>query len=425
MDISKLSVDEETLKLLAHVLADLTAPDPAKPWTGHELRLQVPSEQFPVPELARAALESAGFVHQRWEEKTAWRVGGQFRGRNVSFASTKFGLKAMVETDRELTPAPLPAVKLPTGVLTSIKVDLSQDPDLKAFADGFVAAVKKAARVFGDRVLGTFVSNQVDDGNVTLLNQSYRLRGAYNLFRWQGQALIDGHGNPQTRKDMAAIALRGAGFDPANPSLLLPFFLDTNVGYCLTAMASAYFSWLEHVLVLALPFTPHWDPARKPVTQVIGDSWSDKWRNALRAPGATADAEEKRVFDLLASAAEQFRNLDAHGGFGKKEQALLAHTPLGAIPARLVEGAGPIKAQVISEAPSTFPEACAVFDEVDTFLHGGPMREAFTWIEGGLQVPFNAEFRQRIREAIDAGGEAFAEEVDVFAAREDALNNFE
>ncbi len=153
VDLSKLSVNEATRKVLAHVLADFAPPDPAKPWEVHELSVPVPLEQFPIPELARAALESAGFVHQRWEEKTAWRVGGQFRGRNVSFASTKFGLKAMVETDQELTPAPVPIVKLPQGVMTSMKVDLSQDPDLQAFVDDFVAAVKKAARVFGDRVL--------------------------------------------------------------------------------------------------------------------------------------------------------------------------------------------------------------------------------------------------------------------------------
>lgn len=106
LDISKLSVDEATRKVLAHVLEDFAAPDPAKPWTEHVLRIPVPLGQFPVPELAPAALESAGFVHQRWEEKTAWCIGGQFRRRNVSFASTKFGLRAIIETDRELTPAP-------------------------------------------------------------------------------------------------------------------------------------------------------------------------------------------------------------------------------------------------------------------------------------------------------------------------------
>lgn len=425
MEISALTADAEIQKVLSHVLADFAAPDPTKPWKAHELRIRVPSEDFPVPELARAALESAGFVNHRWEEKTAWRVGGQFRERNVSFASTKLGLKAMIETDRKLAPVRKPVVKFPDGVLTSTKVNLSQEPDLQAFVDDFLSAVKQAARVFGDRVLGTLVSTQVDHGNVTLLNQSPRLRGAYNLFRWQGQALIDGHGDPQTRKDMTAIALRGAGFDPEDPSPLLRPFVDTNVGYCLTAMAAAYFSWLEHVLVLSLPFTAHWDPARKSVTQAIGDSWSDKWRSAFRAPGVPPDAEEKRVFDLLVNAAEQFRNLDAHGGFGKKEQALLAHTPMGAIPARLAEGAGAIKAQVLSEAPSTFPDACALFDEVDTFLREGPCREAFIWIDDDLQVPFNAEHRKRIRDAIDAGEEAFRAEVDVFGARQDAFANFE
>lgn len=425
MDISDLIADTDAQKILTRILADFAAPDPAKPWKAHELRIPLESKDFPVPELAKAALESAGFVNQRWEEKTAWRVGGQFRGCNVSLASTKFGLKAMVETDRELAPVREPVVNLPAGVLKTIKVDLSQEPDLQSLVDGFLAAVKKAARVFGDRVLGTFVTSQVDGGNVTLLNQSYRLRGAYNLFRWQGQALIDGHGDPQTEKDMTAIALRGAGSDPQDHSLLLRLFLDTNVGYCLTAMASAYFSWLEHVLVLALPFSAHWDPARKSVTQAIGDSWSDKWRSVLRAPGAAPNAEEEVVFDLLRKAAEQFRNLDAHGGFGKKEQALLAHTPMGAIPARLAQGAGAIKAQVLSEAPSTFPDACAVFDKVDAFVREGPLREAFIWIEEGLQVPFHAEHRQRIRDAIDAGEEAFQAEVDAFGAGQDAFANFE
>lgn len=168
----------------------------------------------------------------------------------------------------------------------------------------------------------------------------------------------------------------------------MPLFLPTNVGYCLTAMASAYFSWLEHVLVLALPFTAHWDPAEKPVTKAIGDSWSDKWRYVLREAMVAPDGEAKRIFDLLSNAAEQFRNLDAHGGFGKKEQSLLVHTPMGAIPARLAEGAGAIKATVISEAPSTFPEACDVFDNVDAYLRRGPLQEAFVWVEGGLKSRF-------------------------------------
>ncbi|MBB3045640.1 hypothetical protein [Nocardioides soli] len=426
MDITSLQPDEETQRILGHILAEFAPDDPERPWKKGELRSPVQEGDFPVPELARAALVWAGFVNQRgWDEKTAWRVGGRFRDTNVSFASTKFGLRVMVETDRQLTPTENQPFTPPPGVIASKRVDLSSDPDLAALVADFTTAVRKAAQVFGSRVLNDLVQSQVESGNVTLVNQNGRLRGAYNFFRWQGQALIDGHGDADIRQEMIDITIRAAGGDPEDNHYFLPFFNPVNVGYCLTAMASAYFSWLEHVLVLALPFTPHWDPVEKPVTKAIGDPWSDKWRYVLRDAMAAPNGDAKKTFDLLSDAAEQFRNLDAHGGFGKKEQSLLVHSPMGAIPARLAEGASAIKATVISEAPSTFPEACEVFDAVDKFLRTGPLSDAFVWIEGGLQVAFHAEHRERMREAIAQGSEAFLEEVERFAELEDRINNFE
>lgn len=425
MDISALQPDAEAERVLAHILDDFAPYDPKFPWTGGELRSPVREEDFPVPELARAALAWVGFVDQPWDEKTAWRLGGRFRGTNISFASTKFGLRVMLETDRDLTPGEQPSFNLPAGVTGSTRVDLTHHPDLRTLVDAFTAAVRRAAQLFGSRVLRELVESQVEAGNVSLMNQNGRLRGAYRFFRWQGQTLIDGHGEDEVRQDMIDIAVRAAGGDPDENSFFMPFFLPSNVGYCLTAMASAYFSWLEHVLVLALPFTAHWTPEDEPVTKAIGDSWSDKWRYVLRDAMTAPDGEAKKTFDLLSNAAEQFRNLDAHGGFGKKEQSLLVHSPMGAIPARLAEGAGAIKATVISEAPSTFPEACDAFDTVDAYLRRGPLREAFVWIEGGLQVPFHADHRRRLRDAIARGETAFMDEVERFSMLEDRINNFE
>lgn len=62
---------------------------------------------------------------------------------------------------------------------------------------------------------------------------------------------------------------------------------------------------------------------------------------------------------------------------------------------------------------------------MDEFLRTGPLSDAFVWIEGGLQVPFDAEHRERMREAIAHGSEAFREEVGRFAELEDRINNFE
>lgn len=149
MDISALQPDAEGEQILAHILADFAPHDPEVPWTGGELRCPVRADDFPVPELARAALAWVGFVNQPWDEKTAWRLGGRFRGTNVSFASTKFGLRMMLETDRELTPSAQASLRMPPGVTGSVRVDLSQEPDIQALVEAFTTAVRRAAQVFG------------------------------------------------------------------------------------------------------------------------------------------------------------------------------------------------------------------------------------------------------------------------------------
>lgn len=135
--------------------------------------------------------------------------------------------------------------------------------------------------------------------------------------------------------------------------------------------------------------------------------------------------ESTEAFDRLKIAVEEFRNLDAHGGFGKKARSLLIHTPVGAVPARLTEGADAIRATVIPDTPTTFPQACAVFDATDEFLRRGPLADAIRWIEAGIQVPFNAEHRTMFKDAMNDGADAFEELVDRFAELEDRVNNFE
>jgi hypothetical protein len=482
MDIAALEPDAEAARILSRILAEFAPDDPEQPWTGGEIRVAVPMGEFQVPELVRAALLWAGFVDQRWDDKTAWRLGGRFRDQNISFSSTKFGLRIMVEThDRDIThaladvshvkemdgleveaadpvleheadevaynevggdPASTPdegpqseqgprfddldalikaaagrGVKVPK-YFSSTRHDLSDDPELEVLINDFIACLRKAARVFDKHVFARLVKDQVTAGNVTLLNQSGRLRGAYTFFRWQAQSFIDGHGDEELRQEMAGMGVLAAGGTPGE-TFFTELLVRSEVGYCLTAMASAYFSWLEHVLVLALPFTD-WDPAQRNVTEVIGDSWADKWRYVVPNGDAAATA-----FDRLKVAAEEFRNLDSHGGFGKKERSLLIHTPLGAMPARLMEGADAIRATIIPEAPAGFPQACAVFDATDEFLRTGPLAAAMAWIEGGLQVPFHSEHRQTLKEAMAEADEAFEEVVNRFSELEDRINNFE
>lgn len=483
MDFDALEPNVETAHILTRILADFAADDPEQPWTDGEVRIAVPADQFPIPELALAALRWVGYVPQHWDDKTAWRLGGRFRDRNVALSSTKFGLRFMVESDAsdvshkwldvdeveveqdadvddvdktndvnqlgelgevgditevdgatsvsnkvggapewrdevdELLLSMARRRRVPRR-FSATRHNLSDGPDLKAFLDDFLADLSKAVRVFDKHVFSKLVKDQVSAGNVTLLNQSGRLRGAYGYFRWQAQALIDGHGDNDLRQQMAGMGFLAAG-GKSGENFFMPFVADNQLGYCLTAMASAYFSWLEHVLVLALPFTD-WEPEDRSITDVIGDKWSLKWS---RVVPDTPESEE--AFDRLKVAVEEFRNLDAHGGFGKKERALLIHTPVGVLPARLTEGADAVRATIIPDTPAGFPQACAVFDATDEFLRTGPLSAAMTWIEGGLQVPFNGDHRRMLKVAMSEVDEPFEETVNRYAQLEDRINNFE
>ncbi|GAB2758315.1 hypothetical protein GCM10027020_08420 [Nocardioides salsibiostraticola] len=485
MDFAALEPNEKTAGLLKRIMADFAPDDPERPWTDGEMRIAVPMDQFPLPELARAALHWAGFVPQRWDDKTAWRLGGRFRDRNVSLASTKYGLRFMVEADvtgwthnlldtsastdistgteaggggeavnasagatpttaepgPRMTPESAheaPAVertlidtdeidallrrmmsrrRIPKAT-SATRHDLTDDPGLEAFVEDFIARLGRAGRVFDEHVFSKIVKEQLDNANITVLNQHARLRGGYDYFRWQAQAFIDGHGDDTVLKEMESLGFLAAG-GKLGDHLFMPLVVRNQLGYCLTAMAAAYFSWLEHVLVLALPFTD-WEPEQASVTQVIGDTWPLKWERVI-----PITAESSEAFDRLRVAAEEFRNLDAHGGFGKKARSLLIHTPVGAVPARLTQGADAIRATVVPDTPTTFPQACEVFDATDKFLRNGPLAYAIQWIEAGIQVPFGAEHRAMFKDALNDGDDAFEKMVDRFADLEDRVNNFE
>lgn len=293
MDFAALEPNEKTAGLLRQIMVDFAPDDPERAWTDGEIRIAVPGDQFPLPELARAALRWAGFVPQRWDDKTAWRLGGRFRDRNVSLASTKYGLRFMVEADvtgwthnlldtdagsrvdnaapesapaRPATAEPGPGMTpqsaddAPTVEKTPINMDevnallarmmsrkkvpratsatrhdLSEDPELEAFFNDFMARLGGAGRVFDEHVFSKVVKEQLDTANVTVLNQHARLRGGYDYFRWQAQAFVDGHGDDNLRDEMAGMGFLAAGGKPGD-HFFMPLVVRNQLGYCLTAI---------------------------------------------------------------------------------------------------------------------------------------------------------------------------------------------
>ncbi|MDQ6933894.1 MAG: hypothetical protein M3130_01090 [Actinomycetota bacterium] len=334
------------------------------------------NDQLPLLQPARLALLRAGFA-QRWGgDKTAWELEGTFRGVDVVLADTLYGPRLRV-TDRF-------------------------DGDTTAFALDATASIAKAGKFVEKHVLAPHVAAQTQAGNLTLLNVAARLHGGYQYFRWQAQGLTDGHGNTKVRKQLIEYAKQAAGVD-----FFGPWFLSSNIRFCITAMTTAWFSWLEHVLVLMLPFGS-WAPTDIPVPKVIGETWAEKWRRVV----GIDTPEAKAVYDSLSQTAEQFRNSDTHGGFGKGDTAILVHVPGGPMPARLSPGFDHILTAALPPAHTGLTEVVAAFGAAETFLRSGETRFAMRWIDGGLDVTFDARTRADIHTAMTSGDVAFEAALD-------------
>lgn len=208
-------------------------------------------------------------------DKTAWEVVFGFRGAACVMAFRKFGMRLEVYPPSNVT----------EEALRNLIGDLQEQ---------LVSAEKLVERM----VFQDFIAQQVDAGAVTVINQQERLRGMYTYFRELTAAVQAGNGQllnlPSSRETFL--------FAPQRES----YFLTV-------AMVNAYFSMLEHLLVLMLPFSGY-DPAQDDMVRFIGLSWRDKYKRVLPPK---SDLDAARLYERLFDIAERFRNTHIHGGFDR------------------------------------------------------------------------------------------------------------
>lgn len=185
--------------------------------------------------------------------------------------------------------------------------------------------------------------------------------------------------------------------------------LDRSGAYNALAAINAYFSYLEHALVLVLPFTD-FEPTAESITGFIGMRWRDKFKRVF---DVNADATAKRLHDRLHDVSETYRNTYGHGGFDKEGGAIYFHVPeVGALPARLTDVRGSPHFDLIPVGSLDFEEMCGLFDEVDEFLGTSEItRFGMRYAEAGMDVQYDQRARTRFAEAMESD-ERFDELLD-------------
>ncbi|MFE3222889.1 hypothetical protein [Nocardia sp. NPDC059228] len=329
--------------------------------TGFELELS--RERFPIPELIRFVMMELGLKNLGHNEKVAWQFPFVSGNRLGLVLLRKFGLRLSVWCSRD---------------------DLA---DAQAWASTFVGRLGASQRA-AESLLQGLASQQFEQGKVTLRNQYVELRETYLYFR-----------------EGARLAFAGEGRIPErSPSGGYYIFREQREGsYNVLAMCTAYFSLVEHVLALSLPFLETWPgPAEMNVRKFIGQSWSDKYRYVFGTHGSGPASD---FFTRLSKIAERHRNTYAHGAFGKEDATIYFHVPgVGAIPGNMTAVKNSPQFAFFPTSDDDFAEVCSTFDEWERYLGSSlDFGTAWQWITSGLDVRYDGAFVDQVRAAIDDG----------------------
>lgn len=317
-------------------------------------------------------------------EKVAWSIPIRYKGAPYLLAHGKFGF----------------AIHAGEESRTSQSLERQ-----------LVRCLRNAVRI-ADGLVQPYAREQMRLGNITVENRYALLRGMYEFFREKAeeayalQPPVVRHAlSEQTGMTRRAEGGRSASPKIENVTDADPFVTLFNHHmrcqregfYFASAALDAYFSQLEHTLVLLLPFVK-FDPKEENLADFIGSNWSNKFKRIFDL-GRNRKAE--RIFSSLQSTKERLRNTIFHGGFAKDGLTLYFHIPrFGAVPMSLSRYSETLSYSLHPIDDVSFQQICTSLDKTDNFLKAGPLHLAMSYIQAGLNVAFDQGSREEYSKAL-------------------------
>jgi len=357
-------VPAEIARILRYITKEFAASnDPGgfvagNPAYGIDFRRSAVPEPAVLLYLLRDVL---GFANIGRFEKVAWECVFSFRGIRASIADQKLGMRLYLD-----------------------RAAFADRPAARATGTELVRALERAMKVLERRFLGAYATVQLKTDQVTVMNQSARLREMYEYFKGGAKAAYEGTGR-------LADTGSGGGWR---------IFREETEGFFNTvSMITAYFSWLEHVLLLALAFH---DAERMPVAEFMRLKWSEKYLALLPVKHHVRGL---RVYRRLRRASEEYRNPYAHGALHLRQGAVAFHLPgCGAVSMGLRQDHLTPSFWLLPFDRRAFDDAVRTFAATDRLLREHrSTRAAMKWIDGGLPVAFDDRSRAEYTRAATSG----------------------
>jgi hypothetical protein len=341
---------------LEKALVGFSSEVPERDWSA-ETTHRPDAADFPVPELVLFALRNVlRFPWSGPEEKVRWAVHCLFTGVQVSLELRKFGFTICYPKDKAI--------------------------DVPRLCGQLRTAVKHV-----EQWLEPFAQTQVEAGAVTIENRHSQFDNRYRFFREHADAA---YGNAET-------PLPNAASVPNNGLSALDDIVDSwnhrarhrrEGFYYSTAMIDAFFSRLEHQLVLLLAFRSAPLPSGA-LKAFLASSWDDKLKTLV---DVDTDKDAQKVYARLKRLKERIRNPFAHGGVENDGGSLFIHLPtIGALPANFTQIRHSVQFNLIPVEEDDHRSACEIFDSLDLMLSSGVLAAAQSFVETGIDPSFNAE----------------------------------
>lgn len=327
--------------------------------------VSIDRDDLPLPSLVLFILtRTMGLPNLGVHEKTRWHVPFAFRGHRVTLAFQKFGMRMY------------------------IGVAAGSSEAARLVADDIIRSLKKIIHIVEKTTLSDIADRQLTNANVTIANRSGRLRAMYEHFRQQASgAFAESQRPPEELKAEEGVGVYIAAVGDRIGQ-------EQRGAWEAIAAVNAYFSMLEHEMVLLFAFTDL-DPSGSALQTFIGDRWGVKFKRLFDV----SDRSTKHVYDALHAIAETYRNPYSHGGFEKGAAALWFHVPgVAAMPARLSDYRDSPHFELFPVQPESFERICKTLDEAEQWLRQGIHAHAFDWIDSGLDIAFDVASRENYRD---------------------------
>jgi hypothetical protein len=264
--------------------------------------------------------------------------------------------------------------------------------------------------VLEEELLVPAANEQIHDCRVAVINRFGEFSHRYQYFRTKADELFaQAEIRPADREGLEGLEIFSAVTAEMNRAAVAEreaFFLSA-------AMVDAYFSLLEHRLILLRAFTGK-PMAPGDFEKLLGANWEGKMATVLDLN--SKGKEGKSLLGQLRRIKERIRNPFAHGGVENDRGSIYVQLPgFGAVPGNFSRAKYSVRFNFRPIMPEDHTAMCDVFDRLDEMLEAGDLALPHRLLDSSVDPMFDPETLVEYATAIKGGNEKVEEWIDVWS----------